>query len=543
MDVYRLGKKLGDGVHAGVFEATLKEAEEDEQKEFAVKIMAMDKLDALNRELTALRRVGMHPNVICFYRHFTTLSRRQPQPKLYLVLERARISLLDLVAMGQWAEISVGAVVRTLAELLLYFHSRGVVHRDLKPANVLFMTAEVEPLCDGGKVGVGVNWEAMALRSQLRVCDFGLAKVMSSAFLDGSALTRLPSSAAETAVPTDISLRRIRMKSIVASKFYAAPELLRGEEYDQAVDMWGLGVCMYMMLVGRMPFRGKQWMDNAAVGNVDMSDACWLSITKEARSLTASLLQADGDKRAKLADVFNSDWCKRPNRLPRRPIPRMKAVPALEVLRRSRLPRFQDVEPAAAAPAAVASEAAAGAGAGAAGGAAAAGKGASPVVRVVASPLLARGKRGQAVPAPGGGSGSPLLSRGRRGRPTMIAPAAAAKSGGGGSGLDGSPLLQRGDRRHMRKTMVAPAAAVASRVEDGAEEEKKAVFVSPLARNALDGGAAKADSAVDRPPASGSLPVAIGGGGLSGSVLLDTSSRRRRGRPRGERRAELRSAV
>jgi dienelactone hydrolase len=107
----------------------------------------------------------------------------------------------------------VVSILSQMAGALAHAHAAGVVHRDLKPANVM-----VGP--DG----------------HLRILDFGLARQSSP---DGATVSRLTTDG-ET----------------LGTVAYMAPEQVRGETVDAAADVWALGVTLYEMLTGVLPFRG-----------------------------------------------------------------------------------------------------------------------------------------------------------------------------------------------------------------------------------------------------------------------------------------------
>jgi serine/threonine-protein kinase len=96
-------------------------------------------------------------------------------------------------------------------------HRLGIVHRDLKPLNI--MLRDDLPTCDA-----------------VKVLDFGLAKIKSADFLG--------------------SFVQAQTRGLVGSPFYMAPEQWSDEEPDRRADIYSLGVILYQMLAGEVPFKG-----------------------------------------------------------------------------------------------------------------------------------------------------------------------------------------------------------------------------------------------------------------------------------------------
>ncbi len=106
-------------------------------------------------------------------------------------------------------------MIKKLAGALSYCHERGIVHRDLKPENLLYADQTEE--------------------AEIKVADFGLAKL-----LDQSQV----------------------MATACGTPGYVAPEILEGKAYTDKVDMWSLGVILYIILCGFPPFYDE---NNAAL--------------------------------------------------------------------------------------------------------------------------------------------------------------------------------------------------------------------------------------------------------------------------------------
>src|SRR5207302_4836772 len=102
----------------------------------------------------------------------------------------------------------VVSIVARVADALGYAHRQNIVHRDIKPANIMY-----EPESD-----------------TVKVTDFGIARI------------------------TDSSKTKTGM--VLGTPSYMSPEQLAGKKIDGRSDLFSLGVTLYQMLGGRLPFEG-----------------------------------------------------------------------------------------------------------------------------------------------------------------------------------------------------------------------------------------------------------------------------------------------
>ena len=149
------------------------------------------------------------PHVVSIYAHGAL-----PDGTLFLAMEYLDGPTLKelLEREGRLSRERAIGVALQVAEALEEAHGRGIVHRDLKPANVMLVRRGSDP-------------------DFVKVLDFGVAKIT------GVDLTS-----------TD---------RIVGTPAYMSPEQLRGEPLDGRSDIYSLGIVLYEMLAGRLPFRAE----------------------------------------------------------------------------------------------------------------------------------------------------------------------------------------------------------------------------------------------------------------------------------------------
>jgi WD40 repeat protein len=184
--------------------------------------------ERFRREAEAVARLG-HPNVVQIHE----VGEQDGVP--FLCLEYVEGGSLADRLDGQPQPIGFAAeFVETLARTVHHAHQQGIVHRDLKPANVL-LTAGSRQQAGGSESLLAAS---CVLPATPKITDFGLAKRLD---LDGNSTTQ----------------------RIAGTPSYMAPEQVqRGKErIGPAVDIYALGVILYELLTGRVPFKGDTAMD------------------------------------------------------------------------------------------------------------------------------------------------------------------------------------------------------------------------------------------------------------------------------------------
>ncbi len=182
------------------------------RKRFAAKVLSKElaaDAEARARFQTEAHAASQldHENIISLTDYGLTADGRP-----YLVMELLRGRTLDQrLAEGPLSLEEIVAVVIPVARALAEAHAEGIVHRDVKPENV-FLTAR-----SNGRWGI-------------KVLDFGIAKTA----IGGNRLTKTGQA--------------------LGSPLYMAPEACRGDEIDHRADIYSLGVLMYQLWCGRVPF-------------------------------------------------------------------------------------------------------------------------------------------------------------------------------------------------------------------------------------------------------------------------------------------------
>lgn len=205
---YEIRSKLGNGAMGVVYEGF----DPFIQRTVAIKTIHKSKIDQndseevfkrFRREAQAAGRLS-HPKIISIYDY------GEEEDMAYIAMEyvqggelRERFDKHAQYTLREGIEI-----VLQLLDALSYSHGRGVVHRDIKPSNIL--------LSDDG---------------QVKVADFGIAKIDSSHLTHAGAVLGTPS--------------------------YMSPEQIMGKAVDHRSDLYSAGVILYQFLVGEKPFNGN----------------------------------------------------------------------------------------------------------------------------------------------------------------------------------------------------------------------------------------------------------------------------------------------
>jgi serine/threonine-protein kinase len=168
---------------------------------------------------TLLMARFQHPYAVTLY----DASLSDPQGSC-IVMEYIRGLTLDqlLQSNGRLTPARVGRLLYQLCEVLQAAHNLGIIHRDLKPSNLMIVDPDTP-------------------YELLKVMDFGLAKMLT------------PDQFAK--------ITQTHTEFAVGTPGYMCPEQARGDEMDGRGDLYSVGVILYELLSGRLPFAGRSTMD------------------------------------------------------------------------------------------------------------------------------------------------------------------------------------------------------------------------------------------------------------------------------------------
>jgi len=262
----RLAKKyiIYETIGRGSFASVKMVERKSDGRFFAAKIVRKKKLKPreiqnLHIEVFFLENLK-HPNIICLIETIET------NKSLYMVQElMCGGDLLEaLLKRGSFSEVEAGNVIRQVATACEYMHKKGVAHRDIKLDNIVYSDKECTSVC---------------------VTDFGFAQL---------------------AMP-----KGELMNERCGSPGYVAPEILKLLGYDCKVDLWSLGVTLYILLCGFPPFmdndRGALYAKIKS-GSFTFTSPHWDGISCGAKDCVEKLLEVNPKRRLSATALLNHQW-------------------------------------------------------------------------------------------------------------------------------------------------------------------------------------------------------------------------------------------
>jgi serine/threonine-protein kinase len=202
---YRVERLLGVGAMGEVYQVSLGNGR------FAIKIIheELAQQDTLSERFlreVRLMQLLTHPHIVPIV-DFGWIGKR-----LYLVMPYIDgATLTEVMKAQRFSPLQVWKILTPLTQALEHAHSQGIVHRDLKPGNILITYTD----------------------AHLYLVDFGLGK------------------------RPDLDARLTEVGISVGTPSYMSPEAAAGDEVDSRSDIYSLGIMLYELLLGKLPFEGS----------------------------------------------------------------------------------------------------------------------------------------------------------------------------------------------------------------------------------------------------------------------------------------------
>jgi hypothetical protein len=264
-DLYEMKEVIGKGkfgvVNLGIHRKT--------GQQVAIKILNKENIKTLEDKELVQIEIGIlklchHPNIVRLLDHLENTD------YIYIVTE-----FIEGGTLGQYfkkkkfnfSERQAMNIMSQLASGVKYLHQYGIVHRDLKPDNIM--------ITQQNEYGV------------IKIMDFGLSKIVS---------------------PHE------KMVDGYGTLSYVAPEVLLRTPYNKEVDIWSMGVILFYMLSGRLPFRGSKEQEVAekiVYEQLEFDEDDWETRTQKVQDLISCCLEKKAEDRIKINQFLNHPWFKK----------------------------------------------------------------------------------------------------------------------------------------------------------------------------------------------------------------------------------------
>eukprot|EP00123_Amoebidium_parasiticum_P009941 comp19792_c0_seq1/m.23754 comp19792_c0_seq1/g.23754 ORF comp19792_c0_seq1/g.23754 comp19792_c0_seq1/m.23754 type:complete len:599 (-) comp19792_c0_seq1:63-1859(-) len=260
---YRVGKKLGEGTYGTVHVAVNKETGERVAAKIIRKVANDPRgCEAIDNEVKIMQLAGQHPNIVSLKEIYDSPS------EFVLVMDLVSGGeLFDrIIKEGKLSEKQASSMMRQVCEALRHLHARGICHNDLKPENLLLTSEDAD--------------------ATVKLADFGTSLLLSEP---------------------------VMMDKPNGTAAYRAPEIILHQPCERSVDMWGLGVVMYILVCGVHPFDVKGNSSNAQImlaASECKLDVCkgWARLSDAAKDLLTHLLDPNPETRYTAEQALAHPW-------------------------------------------------------------------------------------------------------------------------------------------------------------------------------------------------------------------------------------------
>ena len=264
-DYYEMKQVIGKGkfgvVNLGIHKKT--------GQQVAIKIMNKENIKTLEDKELVRIEIGIlklchHPNIVRLLDHL------ENNDYIFIVMEYIEGGTLRQYFKKRkfnFSERQASNIMSQIVSGIKYLHQYGIVHRDLKPDNIM--------ITQQNDFGI------------IKIMDFGLSKIVSP---------------------------KEKMVDGYGSLSYVAPEVLLRTPYNKEVDIWSMGVILFYMLSGHLPFRGSKEdvvANKIVFESAEFDEDDWETRSKTVRNLIESCLEKKVENRITIEKFINHPWFKK----------------------------------------------------------------------------------------------------------------------------------------------------------------------------------------------------------------------------------------
>ena len=198
-----------------------------------------------------------HDNIVKLYEVY------ECDVNFYLIMDLLKGGELfdEIVKRSRFNEHDAIDVMIQVFSSVNYLHKKGFVHRDLKPENI-----------------------CLESNSTIKIIDFGTARK----FTKGK-----------------------KLRQVIGTPFYMAPEIFNDLKYNEKADMWSLGIVLYILLTGKAPYYGnddEKIINQVKKGNYNKKLLVEAKVSKQAITLLEKLLTMNPKKRLSAEEALQDPW-------------------------------------------------------------------------------------------------------------------------------------------------------------------------------------------------------------------------------------------
>ncbi|GJP41902.1 hypothetical protein CLOM_g1522 [Closterium sp. NIES-68] len=239
-------------------------------------IKGSEEADDIRREVASMWVARDHPHIV------TLLDTFEDRKAVHLVMELCRGGdLFDRITkLGPYSEPSGAKLCQSLTHVVLHCHLNGIVHRDIKPENILLKNSSDDTnilLADFGAAAFATEGEV--IKEVVGTPEYMAPEMWGAVFDDSNKLLSTPRE--------------------------------HGVEYNSAVDVWSMGVVMYVAMSGVPPFWAtvERTVAKAVLTRpVVFRPAKWGGVSEECKELIERMLEKDWRKRITPVEILEHPW-------------------------------------------------------------------------------------------------------------------------------------------------------------------------------------------------------------------------------------------